>query len=176
MKAALATLMGMIVVGGADVSRAQPNAEAPQAAVALWTFLVGDWNVEGTVGGAQVSGTASYQWAAGKHCCVGKQVWQLDGGNVVHLTSIEGWDPVTEEVVEHGFGSAGSTATIRFKMDSSGEAKGLTEGTITMHTRRPGELTAEVKLERKGADEFTLTTTTPSGNTLHRLTFHRMKK
>jgi len=150
------TLIVLFVV--ARVSSAQTGTAVPPAVVDSWSYLIGDWNVEGRVGSTPVNGSATFDLAEGKYCYVGRQVWRIgENGRSLHLSLIGGWDSAANETIEQGFSSSGDAATVHYRQPA--ERANVIEGRID-GVSGPGQRWAgTIKLQRNGPDEFLLTTT-----------------
>jgi hypothetical protein len=163
----------LIRAAATDVSRAQEPREVPQDALALWEYSIGDWDVEGRIGSTPVEGSASFEWAEGKHYYTGRQVWTLgENRRSVHLTLIGGWDAVAQQTVEQGFSSSGSAARVHYR--SSAESANVIEGRIDGSESSGERWSGDIKVERNGPAEFHLTTTV-DGQIFHSLKYVRIK-
>jgi hypothetical protein len=155
------------------LSNAQNEAEVPSVAVESWSYLIGDWDVEGRIGSTPVKGSACFEWAEGKHCYIGRQVWKIgEKGRSVHLALIGGWDAANQQTVEQGFSSSGTAATVHYR--SAAEKTNVIEGTIDGASGPDTRWSGTVKLERIGSNEFQLTTTI-DGEVVHSLKYVRKK-
>jgi len=173
MRLLLRTLGVLLLVNPANLSSSQDNVGVPPAVVDSWSYLIGDWNVEGRVGEATVNGTASFEWAANKSCYFGKQAWSInERGRKVELALIGGWDAVANETIEQGFSSSGRAATVHYQAPAEGAnvIEGRTDGVTGLGARWFGT----IKLERTGPDEFQLTSTI-DGKVVHSLKYVRNK-
>jgi hypothetical protein len=156
-----------------DVCRAQESQGVPQDVLALWKYSIGDWDVEGRVGSTPVEGSASFEWAEGRHCYTGRQVWNVgENRRSVHLTIIGGWDAVAQQTVEQGFDSSGSAATVHYR--PSAESANVIEGTIDGSESSGERWSGNIKVERNGPAEFHVTTTV-DGQIVHSLKYVRTK-
>ena len=154
-------------------SMAQNDPGIPPAFVESWSYLIGNWEVDGRIGSTPVTGSASFEWADGKHCYLGRQVWKVGkNGRSVHLTLIGGWDAAANVTVEQGFSSSGGTATVHYR--PSAEKTSAIEGSIDGADGSGAPWSGTIKLERNGPDEFELTTTV-DGEVVHSLKYVRKK-
>jgi hypothetical protein len=134
---------------------------------------MGDWALEGRVGTTPVTGTATFKWADGRHCYIGRQTWKVgENGRRVHLTLIGEWDAATGETVEQGFDSSGSAATVRYRppVKTTNVIDGRIDGSDTSGARWSGE----IKVEHQGVDVFQVTTTV-EGDIVHSIKYVRAK-
>ena len=153
--------------GGID----QTKSVIPPNVLKCWSYLVGHWDLEGQVGSSKVSGTAQFEWAEGKHCYIGRQVWQIgENRERIYLTLIGGWDATKKHTVEQGFDSSGSAATVRY--DSPNESNDTFEGRIDGTGGQVPAWSGAVTLDRSGENEFRLTTTI-DGKVVHSLKYVR---
>lgn len=151
-------------------SYAQTDAVPPEV-LESWSFLIGDWEIDGEVGEVAVKGTARFDWAEGKHCYFGRQVWQVgQNGGIVQLTQIGGWDAAEHATVEQGFSSAGSAATVHYS-PATAAGQGIS-GTINGVDSPGARWSGQVAVKRTGRDVFLLTTTV-DGELVHSLTYVR---
>jgi hypothetical protein len=135
-----------------DSSRAQESQAVPRDVLAAWSYTIGDWDVEGRIGSTPVKGSATFEWAKGRHCYTGRQRWTIgESDRPVHLTLIGGWNDAAQETVEQGFSSSGSAATVQYRVaiEKGGTVEGTIEGSEKGGTRWSGE----TQVERKGPDE-----------------------
>lgn len=173
MKALPHVLILLLLIVPASLLNAQNDAGAPPEVLESWTYLIGNWDVDGHVGSTPVKGTAHFDWADGKYCYFGQQVWKVgENENTIYLAQVGGWDAAEQATLEQGFSSAGSAATVHYQPPAArGDA---IEGTITGLGGPDARLTGNVKLERISPDEYRLTTTI-DGEPLHSLTYSRKK-
>ena len=174
MKTMLLSIATILLPIFLNVARAQGPTAIPPEAVESWSAIIGNWEIEGRVRSVPLTGSATFEWAADKHCYLGQQVWHVGSeARVVHLELIGGWDAATNETVEQGFSSAGSSATVRYSSggpsDVAGGVKGEIEGTSGPDRRWSGTV---VRAQR-GPNEFTITTTI-DGDVVHALKYVRV--
>jgi hypothetical protein len=173
MRYAMHSICVVMLVSAGGMARAQEPKGAPQSVLEFWSRLIGDWDVEGRIGSTPVQGSASFEWAEGRHCYVGRQMWRVgEPGGSVQLTLIGGWDAAAGETVEQGFDSSGSAATVRYR--PAVDATNVVEGKINGSEASGARWSGEIKVERQGADEFQLTTTV-DGEILHSIKYVRTK-
>jgi hypothetical protein len=164
----------VVVALSSNLSHAQERPPIPPDVIDSWSYLIGNWTVEGEAGQAAIQGTASFEWAAGKSCYFGKQVWQVGGsGRSIDLALIGGWDAAAKETVERGFSSAGVTATVHYR--ATEEGSNVIVGTIEGVNGPDERWSGTIKIERHGPDEFLLTTTV-DGEVVHELKYVRDKE
>ena len=167
------SLLLLLVV--ANMASAQEGSSVPAEVLRSWGYLVGDWEIDGQVGDREVIGQATFEWADGKHCYLGRQVWEVGADErIIKLTLIGGWDAENKEAVEQGFSTTGGSATVRYQPASTVRDVRQVQGTTKGYELRGGQWNGDVKIQRKGADEYSLTTTV-DGKELHRLTYRRVK-
>ena len=153
------------------VPGAQNEAGVPPAVVESWSYLIGNWDAEGRIGSTGVKGSASFEWADGKHCYIGRQVWKIGkNGRSSRLTLIGGWDAANNETVEQGFSSSGSAAKVHYR--SPAEKANVIEGSIDGASGPDARWSGTIKLKRNGPNEFQLTTTV-DGEIVHALRYVR---
>jgi hypothetical protein len=156
-----------------DSSSAQESQGVPRDVLTSWSYTIGDWEVAGRVGSTPVKGSATFEWAQGRHCYTGRQRWKIgESDREVHLTLIGGWDDAAQETVEQGFSSSGSAATVHYRVTT--EKGGTIEGTIDGSENGGARWSGEIQVERKGPDEFQITTTV-DGKIVHSLKYVRTK-
>jgi len=161
----------LLLVIPANMASAQDVTGVPPAVVASWSQLIGEWKVAGQVGSSSVTGSACFEWADGRHCYLGRQVWKIgDSGRNVHLALVGGWDAAEKATVEQGFSSAGGAATVRYQPPT--EDANVIEGSIDGVSGPNARWAGTVKLEHNGPSEFQLTTKV-NGETVHSLGFTR---
>jgi hypothetical protein len=85
----------VIVMCSPCVCRAEDNGKIPANVRAEFEFLVGNWEVEGTLLGEAFAGVATIDWAPGKQCVISS----VDNP-LVTATGITGWDPIANEIVQ----------------------------------------------------------------------------
>jgi hypothetical protein len=176
MKTMLLSIATILLPVFVNTAQAQSPTGIPPEVVESWSAIIGNWKVEGRVGSTEIMGSASFEWAADKHCYVGQEVWRAgDEGRIVRLALIGGWDGATNETVEQGFSSAGSSATVRYSSswpsEMAGGVKGKIEGTSGPDRRWSGTVVRSLR----GPNEFTLTSTI-DGDVVHALTYVRVDK
>lgn len=173
MRSSLLTVTVLLLVISASLASAQQNSSVPDSVVDSWSYLIGDWTVEGHAGTQSIKGTASFEWAADKSCYFGKQVWQVGpSGRTAHLALLGGWDAAAHQTVEQGFSSFGSVATLRYAPPAEGEDS--IEGTIEGADAPGAPFSGTVKYQLSGPDEFQLSTTI-NGQPVHSLKYVRNK-
>jgi len=173
MRIVLQLLGVLMLLLSANNSIAQQSVAIPSAVVESWSYLIGNWTVEGTAGQATIQGTASFEWAANKGCYIGKQIWHIgESGRTVYLELIGGWDAAANETIEQGFSSAGRAATVHYQ--SPGQEASVIEGRIDGVTGPGSTFAGTVKMERMGPDEFQLTSMV-DGRLVHSLKYVRDK-
>lgn len=152
-------------------TRAQSPATIPPEVTTTWSYLIGDWDVEGRVGSRPVTGTATFEWAEGKHCYLGRQTWEIgDDGRTIQLVLIGGWDAAGGETVERGFSTFGDTATVRYR--SADETGDVLKGRVDAVNGPDARWSGTIKIERRSADEFQLATTR-GGEVVHSLRYSK---
>jgi hypothetical protein len=163
----------ILLVISASPATAQTDTRVPNEITQTWSYLIGRWDIDGHVGSAEVTGSATFEWAAGGACYLGKQTWRVGPKRrTVHLALLAGWDPAANETVEHGFSSGGETATVRYRTSAEGEQ--VTTGHIDGIDGAGARWTGSVQLERIGKDEIQFTSTV-DGEVLHALQYTRDK-
>lgn len=173
MKSILHAITILLLASAANLACAQSEATVSPKVIDSWLALIGNWKVEGTIGPRSVTGSASFEWANGKFCVIGKQDWEIAGsGRTVHLAQIVGWDPGHNEIIEQGFSSVNGAATVHYRAPTKGS--NVMEGTIDGVSGPDNQWSGTVKIERKGADEFQLTSTI-DGDVVHSLKYVRKK-
>ena len=171
MKVKLQVIVILFAVFATNLASAQDEAVIPAEVLESWSALIGDWTVEGTIGSQSVTGSARFEWAEGRHCYFGKQTWEIDGdGRTIHLTQIAGWNPNKRETIEQGFSSIGGAATVRYKAPA--KEREAIEGTVEGVSGADIRWSGTIKIERKGADEFGLTSII-DGDVVHSLKYVR---
>jgi hypothetical protein len=164
---AIALILPML----AAQSNAPIDSSIPPAVIERWESLIGDWEIQGQIRTTPIMGTASFEWAPGKHCYVEREAWRIgEDGRHLHLTALGGWDAAEQTWIKFGFSTSGESATVRYPL-AADDAKPL-EGTIDGVDRAGGRWAGQTKLERKSRDEFQLTTTI-DGQLVHSLTYVR---
>ena len=109
MRMLLRSMTFLLLVILARLSFGQTDEHVPAEVMESWSYLIGNWKIEGRVGSAMVSGSASFEWTDEKYCYVGRQVWKVgDEGRTIRLTLIGGWNAAENETVEQGFSSSGT--------------------------------------------------------------------
>jgi hypothetical protein len=88
------------------------------------------------------------------------------------LTLIGGWNDAAQETVEQGFDSSGSAATVHYRVAT--EKGGAIEGNIDGSEKGGARWSGEIQVERKGPDEFQMTTTVDR-EIVHSLKYVRTK-
>jgi hypothetical protein len=155
---------------------AQGPTAIPPEVVESWSAIIGNWEIEGRVGSAVITGSASFEWAADEHCYVGQEVWHVGSeGRVVRLALIGGWDAATNETVEQGFSSAGSSATVRFLSGGPGEMAGGVQGKIEGTSGPDRRWSGTVVRVQRSPNEFTITSTI-DGDVVHALKYVRVAR
>jgi hypothetical protein len=155
------------------LSSAQEPAGIPRDVKTAWSYLIGDWDVEGRIGSTPVKGTATFEWADGTHCYIGRQVWNVgENERAVYLTLIGGWNDAAQETVEQGFDSSGSAATVHYRV--VGEKVAAIEGSIEGSVIGNGNWSGQIQVARTRPDEFQMTTTV-DGEVVHSLKYKRTK-
>jgi hypothetical protein len=174
MRTLVTSIATMLVLIFLNAARAEGPATIPPEAVESWSAIIGNWKIDGRVGTVPVTGSASFEWAADKHCYFGQQVWHVGSeGGEVHLGLIGGWDAATNETVEQGFSSAGDSATVRYSTRAPSELAGALKGKVAGNTG-PGRLwSGTIEREQHGPNEFTLTSKV-EGDVVHSLKFVRV--
>jgi len=163
----------LLLVGLANLANAQQQDGVPSAVVESWSYLIGDWQISGRVGSASLTGSATFEWVEGKHCYLGRQDWRVgDAGRLVRLTLLGGWNAAEKATVEQGFSSSGDAATVYYQPAAPGG--NVIEGDIDGASGPDARWSGTVQLERKGPDEFQLTTTI-EGEVRHSLKYTRKK-
>jgi hypothetical protein len=131
--------------------------------------------VEGRIGPTPVKGTAYFDWAKGRHCYVGSQVWTIgEDSHTTHLALIGGWDAAANETVEQGFSSTGDAATVRYSTRAPGESPEVIVGQIAGVSGPDRHWQGIVERNQFGPNKFTITTTV-DGDIVHSLTYVRRK-
>jgi hypothetical protein len=156
--------------------RSYAQSVIPPETVELWSAIIGDWKIEGTVSATAITGLATFEWVADKHCYVGREVWHVgNNGRDIQLALIGGWEAATNETVEQGFSSAGSSATVHFSLDNSSELPGRVTGKIEGTSGPNRQWCGTVERVQRNANEFTLSTTI-DGEVVHSLTYTRVAR
>jgi hypothetical protein len=171
MQHAMRLICVLMLASATDLASAQERKGVPPDVLAVWSYSIGDWDVKGRIGSAPVKGSATFEWADGKHCYIGRQVWTVgENRNSVHFTLIGGWDAAANETVEQGFSSSGSAGTVRYRPSAgtTNVIEGNIDGSESSGARRLGD----IKVEHKGPDEFQVTTTV-DGEIVHSLKYVR---
>jgi hypothetical protein len=163
----------LILVSVADLSSAQEPDRVPREILDLWSYSIGSWKVEGQIGSTPVKGSATFEWADGKHCYIARQIWKIgDNERIVYLTLIGGWHAAAGETVEQGFSSSGSAATVHYR--PAAENTSVLEGTIDGSESSGARWSGAINVERKETDAFQLTTTVDDA-IVHSLKYIRTK-
>jgi hypothetical protein len=163
----------LMLLFAAQLSSAQESQNVPRDVLAAWSYTIGDWDVEGRVGSTPVKGSATFEWADGRHCYTGRQKWTIgESSRAVYLTLIGGWNDAAQETVEQGFDSSGSAATVHYRV--APEKGGTIEGTIDGSEKGGARWLGEIRVDRKGPDEFQMTTRV-DGEIVHSLKYVRAK-
>jgi hypothetical protein len=173
MRRAMQSICVLMLVSATHLSSAQEPQSVPRDVLAVWSYSIGDWDVDGRIGSTPVHGSATFEWANGRHCYTGRQTWKIgESDRAVHLTLIGGWNDAAQETVEQGFASSGSSATVHYRV--AAEKGGTIEGDIEGSEAGGARWSGEIQVERKGSDEFQLTTTV-DGEIVHSLKYVRTK-
>jgi hypothetical protein len=176
MKIVLTSLIGALALVFLNEARAEGPATIPPEVVESWSTIIGNWSIEGQVGTVAVTGSASFEWAADKHCYVGQQVWHVGPeGRVVHLGLIGGWDAAMNETVEQGFSSASDSATVRYSTRGPSEVAGGLKGNVAGNTGSGRRWSGTIEREQHGPNEFTLTSTV-DGDVVHSFRYVRVER
>jgi hypothetical protein len=174
MKTMLLSIATMLLLIFFRSAQAEDPQTIPLKVVESWSAIIGNWTVEGQAGSAAITGSASFEWAADKHCYVGREAWHVgNDGRVVQLTLIGGWDAATNETVEQGFSSAGSSAMLRYPSGGPSEKAGGVTGKIEGTSGPDRRWSGTVARVQRGPNEFTITTTI-DGDVVHTLKFVRV--
>jgi hypothetical protein len=175
MRTLLPSIPTMLVLILLNTARAEGPTTIPPAVVESWSTIIGKWEIEGRVGSAVVTGSASFEWAADKHCYVGQQVWHVGSeGRLVQLALIGGWDAATNETVEQGFSSSGDSATVRYPACGPSEVASGVRGKIEGISGPNRRWSGTVGRAQRGPNEFTLTSTV-DGDVVHSLKYVRVE-
>jgi hypothetical protein len=173
MRYAMQTISVLMLVSATGLVSAPETKAAPQSLLAFWSRSIGDWDVEGRVGSTPMRGSASFEWADGRHCYIGRQTWKVgENERSVQLTLVGGWDAATNEIVEQGFSSSGSAATVHYRRPV--ETTNVIEGRIDGSEASGARWSGEIKVEHIGADQFQVTTTV-AGEIIHSIKYVRTK-
>ncbi len=175
MKQAISLLAISLLLTVASLLPAQEPRGIPQHVVDDWAYFIGQWQVDGQVGGARVVGTATFKWSKGRQSYIGEQVWKIGPReNVVHLSLLGGWDASRNQTIEQGFDSSGGRGTTRYEIQSGDEFPATKSGTVDGHSPRGGAWSGDTSIKRIGPNQFELTTTI-DGDRLHMLTFRKQE-
>jgi hypothetical protein len=93
------------------IAIADEKVEVPAEALKEMSFLVGEWESQGTFNGEEMSGTYSAKWAPGRHCLILTSSWNG------HASGIGGWSPDRKQYVEYWYGSDGNNRTFRYSLN-----------------------------------------------------------
>lgn len=101
----------VIVASSATADEARP---IPKKVLKELSFMVGKWQTEMTEEGVKV-GTATHErkWSPGEHCLIMTWCAEKDGVKR-YATAVSGWNVKGNAVVEHWYGSDGSSGYVRY--------------------------------------------------------------
>jgi hypothetical protein len=166
-----AMILMLVVI---DAARGDGTAAIPPAVSESWSMMIGEWKVAGHVGTKAVNGSASFVWAADKHCYIGQQQWQVGGeGHTVYLALVGGWDAATNETVEQGFSSSGDAATVRYSAAVVSQEDNVVTGKVEGTTAPDRHWSGSVVRKWNGMNEFVLMSTV-KGDVVHALKYTRI--
>lgn len=142
--------MGLV---GASFVQADET-EIPKKVLKELEFMVGKWETEMMENGVTVGkATHERKWAPGEYCLLFSWSMELKGKKM-KATGISGWNVKGKAVVEHWYGSDGSSLTVRYpigKMKSD-----AWEGTHRLVEADGTEKKGKCKLE-KSDDQWVYT-------------------
>lgn len=153
---------GTFKVGDEEVAislinkRRTPAEQLPQRAREYLANLVGDWTMTGSAGDEMFEADFSYTWQAAG-CVTWKASWRAPNNSqfgTAFGNGILGWDPKTEEIVEHSFWSDGDRNSWRAKFDPQGSLRGKIEGLVAKGTK---SARGNVKSESADPNSFSWT-------------------
>jgi hypothetical protein len=163
----------VLLILSANTVRGQEAANIPKNVLSSWSYLIGQWDVDGSIRSDQVEGSAQFRWADGKYCYTGEQVWKIgEDGRVVKLMLLGGWDESKNATVEHGFTSLGTAGSSELAPPE--EEAEVSRGRFEVTRGPDAQFTGTIELERRGPDEFQLTTRV-DGQVVHSLRYRRTK-
>lgn len=141
--------------------------EIPDAVAKELDYFVGDWTIEGNIGGKSLQGQWCARWAPQKHCLLTSSILDL-GGEKVSTNGVSGWDAAAEQIVTVQSVSNGVIEDARYKIAAPGVLKGIytisaTGGPLKVDcevvTKQPNEWTFQSSANifaGEAANDFTL--------------------
>ena len=124
-------------------------------------FFVGQWSVEGEIGGEAFKGRWSARWSHHKHCLLVSSDFTL-GDERVYASGFSGWNAADQQLVTMTLFSNGVLEDIRYKSVSPGQLKGIytvstgegpTQSECVVRTESPDEWTFESSVSVFGQKE-----------------------
>ncbi|MHC4404004.1 MAG: Flp pilus assembly protein CpaB [Planctomycetota bacterium] len=161
-----AVVLGMLTCGLASAQ------EKPKDPTLPGGYLDGVWSIEGTHFGDSIKGSLSVRRAANKRANVYNWSYRIEGGRTVRGVGVGGFDPETEKFIEYAFNSEGDHFRSIYPPSPIEE-----EGII--HGERIGVVKGKaykgkIRVERKGAKEFTYTVTSEESGDDQHWTFRKV--
>lgn len=138
-----------------SMANAQDSDGIPKKVLKELEFMVGKWETEMYEDGKKVgTSTGERKWAPGKYCLLFSASLDVDGDKF-EGTGISGWTRKGRAVVEHWYGSDGSSLTVRYPLNKM--KNGVWEGTFRLVEADGQVILKQCKLQ-KGKDEWIFTT------------------
>jgi len=134
------------------------------------SYLIGDWEITGTVRGQQALGTFNAKPAAGGKCLL--MQWEIKaGGKTSQGAGIGGSDPKTGKPVEYGFVNDGAHWTNTYDKDLGeklGKLSGQREGIVNGQP-----IDAKVEVNRTAKNRFVYVVREGTGEPTAELVFEK---
>lgn len=104
-------LTSAVLLLTASLAAEPAEAKIPENVRAAMTFLVGEWQAEGSSNDLTFTSTETVRWAPGGHCVI-----KTLKGSFYNGTCLGGWDPSTKEYVETWYLTEGVRIENRYSL------------------------------------------------------------
>ncbi len=151
MKSMATLIVAVAVFGG--VAAAEETKGMPANIAKELGFYVGEWTVQGNVGGKEMKGRWASRWSPQRQCLLINSQFTLEGERV-WSNGVSGWDAGREEIVTVQFFSNGTLEDTRYKLTKPGVMKGLYS-----ISSKGGLLNAKCEVQTNGSNEWTFSST-----------------
>ena len=167
----MVSLTALVMVSSMMAGQLSGDTPLPADITAQIQYLMGEWEMKGTIGDVDTTGKWSCAWSPSKHSYI--IACSRTSEPVAHMDSLGGYDPFHKQMIEKIFWSDGSHYTITYDASTPIKDKGIVKGEIT-GIENGKEMKAPVTVERMSSKEFTFSSQTSDGK-LIKVVFRKIK-